>query len=144
MDVPDSVDLAVIVIPRDFVPPVLDECGEKGIKGIVVITAGFKETGHEGAVLEQEILEKVKKYGMRMVGPIIVGIINYESDIHMDATFAEEYPIQGRTAFVSQSGALGAAILNISKDMNVGISQFVSVGNKADINERNPARLLGR
>ncbi|MFH0702081.1 MAG: acetate--CoA ligase family protein [bacterium] len=134
LDVPGQIDLAVIVVSSNSVFQVIDECHQKGIKGLVIITAGFKETGSDGAKLEQELLAKIKKYGMRAVGPNCVGIINTEPDVHMDATFAEAYPISGKTAFVSQSGALGCAILNISKDMNVGISQFVSIGNKADIN----------
>ena len=133
-DISEQVDLAVVIVPRDFVLNVVDECGVKGVKGLVIITAGFKETGEEGAKLEDEIVEKLKKYGMRAVGPNCLGVINTEDQVKMDATFAEAYPIPGKTAFVSQSGALGAAILNISKDMNVGLSQFVSIGNKADIN----------
>lgn len=133
-DIPGQVDLALILVRNDFVSSVIDECGEKGIKGLVVITAGFKESSHEGAVMEQEILEKVRKYGMRMVGPNCLGIINTDAEYMMDATFAEALPTAGRIGFVSQSGALGAAILNISKDMNVGLNQFVSIGNNSDIN----------
>lgn len=134
LDIPGSVDLAVVVVARDFVLNVIDQCGEKGIKGIVVISAGFKETGHEGAELEQKLVEKIRSYGMRMVGPNCLGVINTEKGVSMDASFADALPIPGVTAFTSQSGALGAAILNISKDFNVGLSQFVSIGNKADIN----------
>ncbi len=134
LDIPSNVDLAVIVIPSKLVPKVIDQCGEKGIKGVIIITAGFKEAGKDGAILEDEIVAKLKKYEIRAVGPNCLGVLNSEEDIKMNATFAEAIPMTGRTAFVSQSGALGAGFLNISKDVNVGISNFVSIGNKADIN----------
>ncbi len=133
LEIPEKVDLAVIVVAKDIVLPVIDQCNEKGIKGIVVVSAGFKETGAEGAKLEQELLEKIRQYGMRMVGPNCLGVINTEEKIKMDASFADALPLSGSTAFTSQSGALGAAILNISKDFDLGISQFVSIGNAADI-----------
>jgi len=133
LDVPEKVDLAVIAVGRDHVMPVVDQCNEKNIKGIVVISAGFKETGSEGAELEQQLLKKVQEYGMRMVGPNCLGVINTADGIKMDASFADALPLAGNTAFTSQSGALGAAILNISKDLNLGVSQFVSIGNAADI-----------
>ncbi len=133
IDIPEKVDLAVIAVGRDLVFPVIDQCAEKDIKGIVVISAGFKETGHEGAEIEKELLKKIKQYGMRMVGPNCLGVINTADGIKMDASFADALPLAGKTAFTSQSGALGAAILNISKDLNLGVSQFVSIGNAADI-----------
>ena len=135
MDIPNPVDLAVIVVPRDFVYQVVDECGKKGVKGLVIITAGYKETGHEGAELEDKLVELIKKYGMRAIGPNCVGIVNTDPAIHLDSTFVEAYPYEGKTAFISQSGALGGAIFNIAKDFNVGLGQFVSVGNKADVND---------
>ena len=135
LDVPGSVDLAVIVVPNTLVPDVLDQCGEKGIKGIVLITAGYKETGAEGAKLEKELLEKLRKHDMRAVGPNCMGVLNTDPSVKMNAQFAEDIPYAGGTAFVSQSGALGAAIISISKDFNIGLSQFVSVGNKADVND---------
>lgn len=134
LDIPGSVDMAVIIVARDFVLNVVDQCAEKGILGIVVISAGFKESSHEGAEIEKQLLEKVKGYGMRMVGPNCLGVVNTDPDINLDATFGSTLPVQGGVAFTSQSGALGGAILNISKDMNVGLSQFVSIGNKADVN----------
>jgi acetyltransferase len=134
-EIPEVVDLAIIVVPRDFVYQVVEECGQKGVKGLVIITAGYKETGHEGAELEDKLVELIKKYGMRAIGPNCVGIVNTDPSIHLDSTFIEAYPDAGKTAFISQSGALGGAIFNISKDFNVGLSQFVSVGNKADVND---------
>lgn len=135
--VPDPVDLAVIVVPRDLVPGVVDQCGKAGVKGIVVITAGFKEVGGDGVRREQELLEKVRGYGMRMVGPNCMGVINTEPDVRMNATFAKAMPMTGNSAgqigFISQSGALGEAILANARDLNLGISMFASTGNKADI-----------
>ena len=133
-EVPGEVDLAVIVVNAKFVLDTIDQCHEKGIKGICIITAGFKETGKEGAELEKQLLNKVKEYGMRCVGPNCLGVLNTNPDVMMDATFAESLPVRGDIGFVSQSGALGGGILNILKDLNIGFAQFVSIGNQADIN----------
>lgn len=133
LDISGKVDLAVIAVGRDRILNVIDQCAEKNIKGIVVISAGFKEIGGEGAELEKELLQKIRQYGMRMVGPNCLGVINTAKNVQMDASFADALPLAGKTAFTSQSGALGAAILNISKDLNLGVSQFVSIGNAADI-----------
>ncbi len=133
-EVPGEVDLAVIVVNAKFVLDTIDQCHRKGIKGLCIITAGFKETGKEGAELEKQLLEKVREYGMRCVGPNCLGVLNTNSDVMMDATFAESLPVRGDIGFVSQSGALGGGILNILKDLNIGFAQFVSIGNQADIN----------
>ncbi len=133
-DIPGSVDFALIVIPKQFIMSTIDQCNEKGIKGLCIISAGFKETGSEGAELENQVAAKLKEYGMRCVGPNCLGVLNTHPSVQMDATFAEELPVRGDIAFVSQSGALGGGILNILKDLNVGFSQFVSIGNQADIN----------
>ena len=133
-EVPSEVDLAVIVVNSKFVLDTIDQCHEKGIKGLCIITAGFKETGKEGAELERQLLQKVRDYGMRCVGPNCLGVLNTNDSIKMDATFAESLPIKGDIGFVSQSGALGGGILNILKDLNLGFAQFVSIGNQADIN----------
>ncbi len=134
LEVPGEVDLAIIIIPAKFVGTALDECNEKGIKGICVISAGFKESGAEGAQLEKELVEKLKGYGMRCVGPNCLGVLNTHPDIKMDGCFAESLPERGHIGFVSQSGALGGGILNILKDLNLGFAQFISIGNQADIN----------
>ncbi|MBU1319966.1 MAG: acetate--CoA ligase family protein [candidate division Zixibacteria bacterium] len=133
LDVPDSVDLAVIVVPREYVSAVVDQCGEKGVKGLVVITAGFREVGPTGLQLEQELIEKVDYWGMRMIGPNCFGIINSSPNIMMDATFSKIYPKSGKIGFLSQSGALGEAILAQATEMNLGLSMFASIGNKANI-----------
>ena len=133
-EVPGEVDLAVIIIPQKFVLDAIDQCHEKGIKGICIISAGFKEAGAEGAQAEKELVKKIKEYGMRCVGPNCLGVLNTHPDLRMDATFAEALPQRGNIGFVSQSGALGGGILNILKDLNVGFAQFISIGNQADVN----------
>jgi acetyltransferase len=131
--IPDRVDLAVIVIPKDSVLKVIDECAEKGVKGVVVISAGFKEIGEKGVKLEKELVKKIKGYGMRLVGPNCMGVINTEPDIRMDATFGSTLPLDGYVGFMSQSGALGNIILEYADELKIGFSKFVSMGNKADV-----------
>lgn len=133
-EIPGDVDLAVIIVPQKFVNATIDQCNEKGVKGICVISAGFKESGKEGAQAEKELLEKIKSYGMRLVGPNCLGVLNTNPEVSMDATFAESLPERGHIGFVSQSGALGGGILNILKDLNLGFAQFISIGNQADVN----------
>lgn len=133
-EIPGEVDLAVIVVNAKFVLDTIDQCNAKGIKGLCIITAGFKETGAEGAEMEKQLLAKVKEYGMRCVGPNCLGVLNTNPDVMMDATFAESLPVRGDIGFVSQSGALGGGILNILKDLNIGFAQFISIGNQADVN----------
>lgn len=134
LEIPGEVDFAVIIIPQKFVLDTLDQCNQKGIKGICIISAGFKEAGAEGAQAEKDLVAKLEEYGMRCVGPNCLGVLNTHPDIRMDATFAEALPERGNIGFVSQSGALGGGILNILKDLNLGFAQFISIGNQADIN----------
>ncbi len=131
--IPDQVDLAVIVIPKELILDVIDECAEKGVKGVVVISAGFKEIGEKGVKLERELVKKIKKYGMRVVGPNCMGVINTDPDIRMDATFGSTLPLDGHVGFMSQSGALGNIILEYADELKIGFSKFVSMGNKADV-----------
>jgi len=133
-EIPGEVDLAIIVVNAKFVLDTIDQCNAKGIKGLCIITAGFKETGKEGAEMEKQLLAKVQEYGMRCVGPNCLGVLNTNPEIMMDGTFAESLPVRGDIGFVSQSGALGGGILNILKDLNLGFAQFVSIGNQADVN----------
>ena len=133
-EIPDEIDLAIIVVNAKFVLDTIDQCYQKGIKGLCIITAGFKETGAEGAELEKQLLSKVREYGMRCVGPNCLGVVNTHPDIRMDGCFAESLPERGNIGFVSQSGALGGGILNILKDLNLGFAQFISIGNQADVN----------
>ncbi len=131
--IPDQVDLTVIVVPKETVLPVVEECGKKGVKGIVVISAGFKEIGEKGEELEKELVDMIKNYGMRLVGPNCMGIINTADDIRMDATFGNTLPLRGHVGFMSQSGALGNIILEYADELKIGFSKFVSMGNKADV-----------
>jgi acetyl coenzyme A synthetase (ADP forming)-like protein len=131
--IPGDVDLAVLAIPAAQVAAAVEECGKKGVRGVVVITAGFKETGPEGAVREAALRDTARKYGMRMVGPNCLGVLNTERGVCLDATFAPAWPPAGHVAFSSQSGALGLAILETAGALGLGISHFVSVGNKADV-----------
>ena len=134
LDIEGPVDMAIVVVNARFVLDTIDQCHQKGIKGIVVISAGFKESGEEGAKLEAALLEKVRGYGMRCVGPNCLGVVNTHPDVSLDGCFAETLPVRGDIGFVSQSGALGGGILNILKDLNIGFAQFISIGNQADVN----------
>lgn len=129
----DEVDLAYIIVPKDVVLKVVKECGEKGVKGLVVISSGFKEVGGEGIENEKKLVELVRKYNMRMVGPNCMGIVNTHPDYNINGTFAPTAPIPGNIGFLSQSGAMGAAILNQTLELGLGISMFVSLGNQADV-----------
>lgn len=133
LDVPEPIDLAVIVIPTQHVIEVADQCGKKGVKGLIVITAGFKEVGGKGKNLERQLLEVVQQYQMRMVGPNCLGVIDTVNKLN--ASFAALMPNDGEIAFMSQSGALCTAILDWSKPQGIGFSRFVSLGNKADVDE---------
>jgi len=133
LEVPDVVDLAYIVVPSRFVLDVARQCAEKGVRGLVVISAGFSEVGPQGAELEKELLDIVRSSGMRMVGPNCMGLLNTAPSIRLNGTFGPVFPPAGNVAMSSQSGALGIAILDYATRNNIGISQFVSVGNKADV-----------
>lgn len=133
LDIPDPVDLAMIVVPKELVLNVAEECGKKGVKGLVVISAGFKEIGGKGIENEKKLLKIVKKYGMRLIGPNCMGVINTHPEYRMNATFAPSLPLQGKVSFISQSGALGVIILNLAETLNIGLSKFASMGNKADV-----------
>lgn len=130
-DVPANVDLAVITVPAKIVPSVVEDCGLKGVKGIIIITAGFGETGVEGMKLERDIANTCRKYGMRMQGPNCLGIISVQARVN--ATFAPLMPPQGNIAFISQSGAIGSAILNWAVRNEIGFTKFISLGNEADL-----------
>jgi len=133
MDLPTAPDLAFIVVPKERALDAVRECGEKGVKGLVVITAGFREVGGEGIALEQELSDTVQRYGMRMVGPNCMGVLNTSTAVSMNGTFAPYMPPIGPIAFMSQSGAMGMTILDYASEYGIGISQFVSVGNKTDV-----------
>ncbi len=133
LEIPDSVDLAVICVPKQLVLQAVDDCGRKGIKSIIMITAGFAETGEDGAAMEKLVFEKVRSHGIRMIGPNCMGVINTDPEVRMDATFAGPKPVPGKIGFLSQSGALGVAILERTAGMQLGLSSFVSLGNRTDV-----------
>lgn len=116
--------MALIVINAKYVLSVIDQCHQKGIKGVVVISAGFKETGSTGAELEKQLAAKIHEYGMTLVGPNCLGVVNTDPAVRLDACFAESLPVRGDIGFVSQSGALGGGILNILKDLNLGFASL--------------------
>lgn len=142
MDIPGPVDLAVIVVPSRVVPAVLEEAGKKGVKASIIITAGFKEVGKEGAELERKVGEIARQYGMRVLGPNCLGIINTHHN--MNATFTRNYPRRGRIAISSQSGAICTSILDWAKKTRMGFSKFISVGNKVDVDEADLLEYLGK
>lgn len=131
--IPDPIDLAVVVVPKEQVIPVVEACGRKGVRGLVVITAGFKEVGGTGIERERRLKEIITQYNMRMVGPNCMGILNTDPAYRLDASFARTLPVRGHIGFMSQSGALGEAILSIAARKGIGFSMFVSVGNKTDV-----------
>lgn len=133
LDVPDAVDLAIIIVPKEHVKDVVTQCGEKGVKGVVVISAGFSEVGPEGKKREQDVLTEIRRYGMRMIGPNCFGVVNTDPEINLNATFGKVFPNRGRIAFITQSGAMGETIMNHAKEVNIGFSIMASIGNKADL-----------
>jgi acetyl coenzyme A synthetase (ADP forming)-like protein len=133
LDVPGPVELVVIVIPNRYVPQVMEECGQKGVKAAIIISAGFREAGMEGIKLERQVLDIARKYRIRVVGPNCLGIISTYTPLN--ASFAAGMPPKGHIAFMSQSGALCTAILDWALSEGIGFSHFVSLGNKADVDE---------
>jgi acetyltransferase len=135
LHVPDEVDLAVVIVPAVAVPAAMEECGQKSVKSAIVISAGFKELGEQGRLLERKVKEKADKYNIAMVGPNCFGMINTDPRVKLNSTFGRVMPQHGNIAFISQSGALGIAALEFAKARDIGLSKFVSIGNKADVNE---------
>lgn len=133
IDVPGDIDLAVIVVPYHLVPDILRTCGEKGIPAAIVISAGFREAGMEGLERERELVAIAKEFHIRLIGPNCLGVMDTFSPLN--ATFAPDIPPSGPMAFMSQSGALGIAILDWAQSGRLGLSKFVSLGNKADVDE---------
>ncbi|HYM46319.1 MAG TPA: GNAT family N-acetyltransferase [Solirubrobacteraceae bacterium] len=132
-DVPGGVELAVVAVPAANVPAVARECAEAGVRALLVISAGFAEAGAEGARRQEELLSICRDAGMRLIGPNCLGVLNTAPEVRLDATFAERPPLPGRVGFLSQSGGLGIAIIEAAGRLGLGLSSFVSVGNKADI-----------
>jgi acyl-CoA synthetase (NDP forming)/GNAT superfamily N-acetyltransferase len=131
--IPEPPDAAVIAVPRDAVAAAVDDCAARGVRGLIVITAGFAEADAEGRERQRRLVEQVRGLGMRMVGPNCMGLINADPAVRLNASFSPVFPPPGRIAMSSQSGALGLAILALAAESGVGLSTFVSVGNKADV-----------
>ncbi len=130
-EIPELIDLAIIATPAKTVPSIVEECGKAGIKGLIIISAGFKEIGQEGLALEKQLIALKNKYNLRIIGPNCFGIIR--PSLNLNATFGEMLPKVGNIAFISQSGALGSAILDWALSQNLGFSNFVSVGSMIDV-----------
>jgi acetate---CoA ligase (ADP-forming) len=135
LDITDPVDLAIIVFPGAVVHMALEQCGQKGIKGVVIISAGFREIGEKGVEREKQLKEIAQKYDMSIIGPNCLGIINTDPLINLNASFARQMPEQGNIGFLSQSGALCTAVLDYARAKHIGFSKFISFGNKTDISE---------
>jgi len=134
-EIPDEIDLAAIIVPAHIVPTIVEEAAEKKVKGLIVMSAGFKEIDGKGAELENRVKELVTQHGIRLVGPNCLGIINTNEKVRMNASFVRKMPKAGNIAFISQSGALCTAVLDYAEGKNIGFSKFISFGNKADVNE---------
>ncbi len=135
LHIPDEIDLAILIVPALTVPATIAECGQKGVKAAIVISAGFKELGPTGAKLERSVRDRARQYGIAMIGPNCFGMINSDPKVSLNTTFGRVMPRPGNIAFVSQSGAVGVNALDYATSEDVGLSKFVSIGNKADINE---------
>ena len=135
LEIAEPVDLAIIIIPSKVVPRVLEECGKKGVNAAVIISAGFKEIGEQGKILEDKVKGVAKSYGIRILGPNCIGFINTDPKVSLNASFTKGMPKSGDIALVSQSGAICVAMLEYAKTRNVGFSKVFSTGNKADLNE---------
>lgn len=134
-DIPDPVDLAILVFPSQVCHLALEQCGQKGIPAAIIISAGFREVGSAGAAREMELKKIAEKYGMSFIGPNCLGVINTDSRSLLNASFARKMPEEGSISFLSQSGALCTAVLDYAQARNIGFSKFISFGNKADISE---------
>lgn len=142
LDIPDSVDLAVVATPSRFTPAVMEEVGKKNIKGAIIVSAGFKEVDEVGAQLEKEVAEISKKYGIRVIGPNCLGIMSLSPNNMMNSTFLKVTPKHGGIALVSQSGAICAATVEDAEAQNIGFSKVISMGNKVDLDESDVLELL--
>jgi len=143
-ELPERPDLGVVIVPAPAVADVVEELGKMGARGVVVISSGFREMGEAGGLLEADVVRRATKYKMSVVGPNCFGVINTAPDVSLNATFSENLPPRGNIAFVSQSGALCAGILAYGTTERIGFSRFVSVGNRAGVDENDLLYSLGR
>ncbi|HJR26478.1 MAG TPA: GNAT family N-acetyltransferase, partial [Acidimicrobiales bacterium] len=133
LDIPDDVDLAVIAVPAAQVAAVVEECGRKQVYGVVILSSGFAEVGPEGAALEAEVLRVARSWGIRVVGPNCLGILNTDPEVRLHGTFAHIPSLPGRVGLLSESGMVGAAVVAQAREAGIGISSFVALGNRADV-----------
>lgn len=133
LDIPGDVDLAIVIVPAEKVQQVAEDCAHKCVKGIVVLSSGFADAGEKGAERQMRLVKTARNYGMRLLGPNCMGMINTNPEINLNATFSPVFPSRGNIAFATQSGVLGSAILMFAISLNIGLSTFVSIGNRADI-----------
>ncbi|HSO66758.1 MAG TPA: acetate--CoA ligase family protein, partial [Desulfatirhabdiaceae bacterium] len=134
-DIPDPIDLAMLILPPKLCLPAVDQAIEKGVKGMVIVSAGFREVGPEGAEIENRIVDKCRDAGIRVIGPNCLGVINPLASVRLNASFSARMPKPGNVSFISQSGALCTAVLDFAADRDFGFSKFISIGNKADVDE---------
>jgi acetyl coenzyme A synthetase (ADP forming)-like protein len=142
-DIPREVDLVLVAVPAPQVPDVVRQCAAKHVHAVVILSAGFAETGPHGRELEAQLLDLTRRHGLRLVGPNCLGLINTEPAVRFNGTFAPLPPLAGRVALSSQSGALGIAMLGLARELRLGLSQFISVGNKADISSNDVLHFWG-
>ncbi|MHC4252596.1 MAG: acetate--CoA ligase family protein, partial [Planctomycetota bacterium] len=143
IDVPDPVELAVLVFPSEVCHLAMEQCGQKGVKSCIIISAGFREVGAAGLERERRVKEIADRYGISIVGPNCLGAINTDPKVRLNASFARKMPAEGAIGFVSQSGALCTAVLDYARGKHIGFSKFVSFGNKMDIDEVDLLYYLG-
>ncbi len=133
-DVPDPVELAILIVPTSATPQAIEDCGKRGVRAAIIVSAGFREAGEEGAALEQRCVETAQRYGVRLLGPNCIGVI--DTHLPLDTTFLQPpMPAQGNIGFISHSGAFAAAIIDWAREQGFGFSRIVSLGNQADVNE---------
>jgi acetate---CoA ligase (ADP-forming) len=143
-DIPDALDLAIIILPPRLALPAVEEAIRKKIEGIVIVSAGFREVGGEGRQIEDKIVDACREAGVRLIGPNCLGVINPVDSVRMNASFATHMPQTGNISFISQSGALCTSVLDFAADRDFGFSKFISIGNKADVDELDILRYLHR
>lgn len=140
-DVPDPVELAILIVPTSATPQAIEDCGKRGVRAAIIVSAGFREAGEEGAALEQRCVEAAQRYGVRLLGPNCIGVI--DTHLPLDTTFLQPpMPAQGNIGFISHSGAFAAAIIDWAREQGFGFSRIVSLGNQADVNETDMLPLL--
>jgi acetyltransferase len=143
-DIPDSLDLAIIILPPQQALQSVEEAVKKGVKGIVIVSAGFREVGRDGRQIEDRIVGICREAGVRMIGPNCLGVINPQPQVRLNASFSARMPKSGNVSFISQSGALCTAVLDFAADREFGFSKFISIGNKADVDELDLLRYFHR